>query len=244
MDNKYQEKRFPGLLLKLFLVRDKSKYFNHMRHKQKNQPPLPRLYLISNGNGNSDGGALLLEQLHLLTAFLPCIIQIREKKLEAKELMDLALKARAAKSSDKSLLLINERADIALAAGLDGVHLPEKACSAMALRTFAPGLIYGCSVHSALSLRIAEESGADYLLFGPVFDTPSKRKYGPPQGLENLEALCQATSLPVFAVGGINPENAARCIAKGAYGIAGISIFQDTTRFIKTIEQFNIYLNP
>jgi len=243
-DKKYHKERVLRLLPKLFLVRNKSKYFSEMRHKQEIHPSLPRLYIISSGKENSDCNILLLDQLKLLTGSFPCIVQIREKNLETKELLNLALKARAIKSSDDTLLLINERADIALAAGLDGVHLPEKACSAAALRTFAPGLIYGCSVHSALSLRIAEESGADYLLFGPVFDTPSKRQYGPPQGLDNLEALCQATSLPVFAVGGINPENAALCIAKGAYGIAGISIFQDITRFIKTIEQFYIHLNP
>ena len=138
---------------------------------------------------------------------------------------------------------MNERADIALAAGLDGVHLPENACSAETLRTFAPGLIYGCSVHSKSAMLIAEESGADYLLFGPVFDTPSKRKYGAPQGLEKLGELCRATSLPVFALGGITPQNAAHCMAEGAYGIAGLSIFQDTARFTETIEQFYLHLN-
>ena len=211
--------------------------------QQQKAVSLPRLFIVSSGKENTDNGILLLNQLNLLPRCLPCMIQIREKKLETKELLTLSLKARAIELPEGSLLLMNERADIALAAGLDGVHLPEKACSAETLRTFAPGLIYGCSVHSKSAMLIAEESGSDYLLFGPVFDTPSKRKYGAPQGLEKLGELCRATSLPVFALGGITPQNAAHCMAEGAYGIAGLSIFQDTARFTETIEQFYLHLN-
>ena len=211
--------------------------------QQQKAVSLPRLFIVSSGKENTDNGILLLNQLNLLPRSLPCMIQIREKKLETKELLTLSLKARAIELPEGSLLLMNERADIALAAGLDGVHLPENACSAETLRTFAPGLIYGCSVHSKSAMLIAEESGSDYLLFGPVFDTPSKRKYGAPQGLEKLGELCRATSLPVFALGGITPQNAAHCMAEGAYGIAGLSIFQDTARFTETIEQFYLHLN-
>jgi thiamine-phosphate pyrophosphorylase len=225
-------------------VHYKSKYFNHMEQNRKKGTPLPRLCLISSGEEQPDSSSLLLKQLNLLPRSLPCIVQIREKKLEAKQRLILALNVRATRLPEGTLLLMNERADLALAAGLDGVHLPENACSVKTLRTFAPELIYGCSIHSASALRIAEKSGADYLLFGPVFDTPSKRRYGAPQGLEKLEALCQATTLPVFAIGGITPQNAARCIAKGAYGIAGLSIFQDINRFAETIEQFYLHLQP
>jgi len=211
--------------------------------RQQKASPLPRLFIVSSGEENTDNGLLLLNQLNLLPRSLPCMIQIREKKLEAKELLTLSVKARAIVLPEGSLLLMNERADIALAAGLDGVHLPENACSAKTIRSFAPGLIYGCSVHSKSALLIAEESGADYLLFGPVFDTPSKRKYGAPQGLEKLGEFCQLTSLPVFALGGITPQNAALCMAEGAYGIAGLSIFQDTAKLAETIEQFYLHLN-
>ena len=214
-----------------------------MEHQQQKETSLPRLFLISSGEGNADNGTLLLNQLNLLPRSMPCMVQIREKQLEAKELLTLALKARAIELSEGTLLLINERADIALAAGFDGVHLPENACSAKIIRTYAPDLIYGCSIHSISALRIAEESGADYLLFGPVFDTPSKRQYGAPQGLEKLGALCRTTSLPVFALGGITPQNTPLCIAKGAYGIAGLSIFQNTARLAETIEQFYFHLN-
>ncbi len=215
-----------------------------MGHNRQKETSLPRLYLISSGEENPDNGNLLLNQLNLLPSALPCMVQIREKQLEAKVLLKLALKARTITLPEGTLLLMNERADIALAAGLDGVHLPENGCSVKTLRTFAPNLIYGCSVHSSTALRIAEESGADYLLFGPVFDTPSKRRYGAPQGLEKLEAICRMSSLPVFALGGITPQNAELCMAQGAYGIAGLSLFQETARLAETIEQFYLHLHP
>ena len=213
-------------------------------NQTKIKSSLPRLCLISSGEGHADNGTLLLKQLTLLPRSLACMVQIREKKLNAKELLTLAIKARKIGLPEGTLLLINERVDLALAAELDGVHLPENACSATMLRTIAPKLIYGCSIHSHSALLLAEEAGADYLLFGPVFDTPSKRIYGPPQGLEKLGELCQATSLPVFALGGITPKNAPLCMAKGAYGIAALSLFHDTARFAETIVELYLHLNP
>ncbi len=205
--------------------------------------PLPRIYLISSGEENSDPGRLI-RQLNLLPSFMPYIVQIREKNLEAKQLLTLALQARKIQLPTGSLLLCNERADVALAAGLDGVHLPENACPTDKLQAFASNFIFGCSIHSQKALHIAEQSGADYLLFGPVFDTPSKRKYGAPQGLKKLGEFCRTTSLPVYALGGITPRNAALCMAEGAYGTAGLSIFQDTSRLSETIEQFYRILYP
>lgn len=215
-----------------------------MEHKRPKETILPRIYLISSGEENTDNDSILLNQLNLLPRSIPSMVQIREKRLEAKELLTLAQKARSIDLPDGTLLMMNERADLALAAGLDGVHLPENACSALALRTFAPGLLYGCSVHSSSAISVAEESGADYLLFGPVFDTPSKRKYGAPQGLEKLGAVCRTTSLPVFALGGITPQNASQCMAEGAYGIAALSAFRDLARFAETVEHFHLNVNP
>jgi len=204
---------------------------------------LPRIYLVSSGEEDSDNGKRLLNQLARLPHSLPCMVQIREKALSAQKLLTLALKAKEIELPEGTLLLMNERLDLALAAELDGVHLPENACSVQELRPLAPKLIYGCSVHSLAALRIAEKAGADYLLFGPVFDTPSKRVYGAPQGLEKLGAICQATSLPVFALGGITPKNAHLCRVKGAYGVAALSLFQQKIRFTETIEELNLHLN-
>lgn len=209
-----------------------------MAHNTPHNTPLPRLLLISSGKEAPLTDTPLLKQLQLLPRLMPCMIQIREKELDAKQLFQLALMAAEIAREKEVRILINERADIALAAALHGVHLPEKSCPPDKLRAVAPELIIGSSVHSPLSARIAEERGADYLLFGPVFDTPSKRKYGPPQGLEKLGALCRSTSLPVFAVGGITPQNIPSCMKQGAYGAAGISIFEPGSGFVATFEQF------
>lgn len=209
-----------------------------MAHINPLGTPLPRLFLISSGEEDPVHKPLLLEQLKLLPRSPACMVQIREKHLEAKQLFSLAHKASEMDLPSGTLLLVNERADIALAAGLHGVHLPENSCPPDKLRSFAPKLLIGCSVHSPSSARIAEQSGADYLLFGPVFDTPSKRKYGAPQGLNKLAALCRSTPLPVFAVGGVTPQNAAQCMSEGAYGTAGISIFKPGEGFSEIFEQF------
>ncbi len=215
-----------------------------MKHKKLQQTPLPRICLISSGEADTGNGILLLDQLNLLPADIPCIVQIREKHLNTKDLLTLALKARKISLPEGSLLLCNERADVALAAGLDGIHLPETAVPPDKLRAFAPLLIFGCSIHSPEAFLVAEQSGADYLLFGPVFDTPSKRQYGAPQGLKKLGELCRASSLPIYALGGVTPENAARCMDEGAYGTAGLSVFRDTSRMAETLEQFYTILNP
>jgi len=210
---------------------------------EKNAPPqrtLPRIYLISSGKEHPENCTLLTEQLTLLPHSFPCMVQIREKQLNTRQLLTLALKARQVTLPKETLLLINERLDIALAASLDGIHLPENACSADILRPHAPKLLFGCSVHSEKSVRLAEESGAEYLLFSPIFDTPSKRQYGAPQGLKTLGKLCKTTPLPIFALGGITLHSAAHCMAEGAYGIAGISMFQDLARFVETLEQFHM----
>ena len=207
--------------------------------------PLPRIYIISSDQAVVAGtGIRLLKQLSLLPHSVPCIVQIREKQLDTRQLLTLAMNIRALSLPENTLIFVNERLDIALAASLDGVHLPERACSPDKLRPLAPKMILGCSVHSQESLRRAEESGADYLLFSPIFDTPSKRQYGAPQGLKKLGMMCKMTSLPVFALGGITPENAGYCMAEGAYGIAGLSIFQNSDRFIETFEQFYRILTP
>ncbi len=215
-----------------------------MKHNKLPLPPLPRIYMISSGEENPDHSIRLIRQLSLLPRSIGCMVQIREKQLDSRQLLALVLEVRNTELPEGTLLLVNERVDVALAASLDGVHLPESACSPDKLRPVAPKLIFGCSVHSQKSLRLAEESGADYLLFGPVFDTPSKRRYGAPQGVERLGELCRTTTLPVFALGGITPENASCCMGEGAYGIAALSIFQEPSRFVETIEQFHHIVSP
>jgi len=158
-------------------------------------------------------------------------IQIREKDLGGAQLAALAGEA-ARVVQGRARILVNDRLDVALAAGAGGVHLGE---SSLPVESVAPwakahaplGFLVGVSCHSLEMARRAESSGTDYVVFGPVFDTPSKRAYGPPQGLARLAEVCEQVRVPVLAIGGITLENARACLAQGAAGIAAIRLFQE-----------------
>jgi thiamine-phosphate diphosphorylase len=158
-------------------------------------------------------------------------IQIREKDLPAAELASLAAEAiRRVPSTCR--ILVNDRLDVAIVSGAGGVHLGEQgipvqdAKRLLREKSVSPGFLVGVSVHSLASARAAEKSGADYLIFGPVFETPSKAALGAPQGVERLAQVCAGVAIPVFAIGGIDAGNASQCQAAGAAGIAAIRMFQ------------------
>jgi thiamine-phosphate pyrophosphorylase len=162
-------------------------------------------------------------------------IQVREKELSARKLLALAREAvRITQSSaGKALVIINDRLDVALAAGAAGVHLggesvPPRDVIRWCRAGNAPtGFRIGVSCHSAEEAREAESAGADYALFGPVFDSPSKRPYGAPQGIAQLKEVCAAVRIPVIAIGGVMEGNASECIRAGAAGVAAIRMFQE-----------------
>ncbi len=150
-------------------------------------------------------------------------VQLREKDLPDRELLRYADALRAVTDRYNTKLFINDRVDVAMMAGADGVHLRETSVSPDEIKRLAPDLLVGASVHSLEKAKQAEEDGADFVLFGPIFDTPSKRQYGKPKGLVALQEISQFMKIPVFAVGGIKPGNAERCIEYNADGVAGIS---------------------
>jgi thiamine-phosphate pyrophosphorylase len=159
-------------------------------------------------------------------------IQIREKGLETRALVELARFAVDATRGTSTRVLINDRLDLALAANAAGVHLGEKSVPLEVVaewRRSAARLdfLIGVSCHSLESAQIAGRGGADYVFFGPVFATPSKAAYGAPQGLERLREVCSSVEIPVLVIGGVTAGNARACIAAGAAGIAAIRLFQD-----------------
>lgn len=154
-------------------------------------------------------------------------VQIREKDLSGRALFELCRRAAELPNPRGVKLFVNGRADIALAAGLDGVHLPSDAPAPAAFREcLGAGLWIGVSCHSLEEVRAAEQAGAGYALYAPVFEPVSKPGYGPALGLEALARACAAVRIPVLALGGVTEENASECAAAGAAGVAAISLFQ------------------
>lgn len=179
------------------------------------------LYLVTDRRLCRGGLAEVVEEC--LEAGLRAV-QLREKDLPAPDLLGLARPLREATRRHGARLLINDRADVALAIGADGVQRTHDSLPVEALRAITPpGFLLGASVHSLEEAREAVGQRADFLVFGPVWDTPSKRPYGAPQGLEALSAVAAASAVPVLAIGGINPARARQALDAGAAGVAAIS---------------------
>jgi thiamine-phosphate pyrophosphorylase len=148
------------------------------------------------------------------------MIQVREKDLPGRELFDLVCKIRDLAAGTKTRVLVNDRLDISLAAGVDGVHLPSNGLPARRVRPLVKYL--GVSVHTVEEAITADREGADFVVFGPVFDSPGKTAVG----LESLRKVTSSVKIPVLAIGGITSDRAKDVLAAGAAGIAAIRLFQ------------------
>ena len=150
-------------------------------------------------------------------------VQLREKGLAAGDLVALATGLRELTARHGARLLVNDRADVALAVGADGVHLPGDGLPPrVARRLLGPDRLVGVSTHSALEVEAAAEAGADFVVFGPVYDTPAKRPFGPPRGVAALAAACRGRRVPVLAIGGVTAARVAEVRQAGAAGVAVI----------------------
>lgn len=166
------------------------------------------------------------------------LVQIREKDLPARAVCHLVERAVAAVKGHSTRVLVNDRFDIALACGAHGVHLTTQSLPTRVVRAqVGDRLMIGVSTHSLEEVKRAEREGADFVVCGPVFETPSKRPYGPPLGLAAFAEIVRQTRLPVLGIGGINLTNFRRVLACGARGIAAIRLFMEATSVEDVVRQ-------
>ena len=174
------------------------------RHQTKGRPLVP-----------------LLQQV--LTAGTSAI-QLRERDLSVRELVALAREVQAITASCGSQLLINNRIDIALALEGVGVHLRSNSLPLpVARKMLGPQRLLGMSVHSVEEGLLAEEQGADYIVLGPIYETPSKQMFGPPLGIHTLEKACTLVRIPIIGIGGVTAARAREMRHAGAFGAAVIT---------------------
>lgn len=203
--------------------------------------PAQIIYQITNGHTTTQ--TLVADAERLLSLVRAAVrarisfIQLREKNLPARALYELTARAAAITAHTATKFLVNDRADIARAAGADGVHLTTRSLKAEVVRrTFGQEFLIGVSTHTLAEAREARDGGADFAVFGPVFETPSKNSYGAPVGLEALRAAAEALKpFPLIALGGITLENAASAIKAGARGVAAIRALSDSEKLEATV---------
>ena len=198
-----------------------------MKATLKRQTPLA--YLITDRRtlpqSRRPGPQALIDFLRAALAAGVDMIQLRERDLPARTLLAVADAIALRAEQAGAAILINDRADVAACAGA-GVHLTTRSMTADAVRrAFGEQMLVGASTHNLDEARAAAGEGADFIVFGPVFETESKKTYGPPVGLAALREAAEQVPIPVIALGGIKPDNFQDALEAGAAGVAAISMF-------------------
>lgn len=202
------------------------------------QPVDFRLYLITDRKIYTDKNSFINAIEGALKGGVKAV-QLREKDLNTRELLELAYKMRELTKKYHVKLFINDRVDIALAVDADGVHIGQKGIPAHAVRKIVQDkLIIGVSTHSFDEALEAERDGADFITLGPIYETPSKLKYGKPIGVDTLRRVKSKISIPVFGIGGIKLDKVGEVMEAGAHGVALISAILASKDIRKTTEDF------
>jgi thiamine-phosphate pyrophosphorylase len=200
---------------------------------------LPRLYAVLDPSIlpiRDSGGTAIHFAEELLDAGVE-LLQLRDKRSPSRQVLSLARELRRI-NRGRAMLIMNDRADLCLAADFSGVHLGQEDLSPPAARRILDQqTIIGCSTHNLEQVREADQSPADYIALGPIFETRSKERPDPVIGVEALRKARRLTSKPLVAIGGITPENCAAVLEAGADSVAVISSLLESPR--KTVEQFH-----
>ena len=179
-----------------------------------------RLYLVT--DRHQTAGRPLLSVLAQAVGAGVRAVQLRERDLPTRALLSLAIDLQ--RELPEAKLFINDRVDLALALSTQGVHLRESSLAVSEVRgVLQPFQLLGLSAHSVEGVVAAEQQGADFIVLGPIYDTPSKRQYGLPLGLRLLEQAARSVCLPIFAIGGITAARARVVRQAGAFGVAVLS---------------------
>ncbi|MCI0338328.1 MAG: thiamine phosphate synthase [Acidobacteria bacterium] len=209
----------------------------------------PFLYLISNRQAfrrspditELESWQLQIEVIREAAQAGCQLVQIRERDLSARDLCNFTRAAIGAARPHGAKILVNDRLDVAITAGADGVHLRVSSLPASEVRSIVSGrglrdFLIGVSTHSLAEAQRAESSDADFIVCGPVFATPSKSSFGSPLGKERFAEICRSVKIPALALGGINLSNFRELLRSGAAGIAAIGLFIDRENLKLNIE--------
>jgi thiamine-phosphate pyrophosphorylase len=217
-------------------------------------PKPPITHLITSGETTlrttprSNEFSNILKLIEAAVAAELSFVQIREKQLSARVLFELVVRCAELTRGSQTKLLVNDRVDVALTAAADGVQLKSESMSAAVVRQLCQrDFLIGTSTHSLAEAKAARDGGADFVLFGPVFETESKKAFGPPQGVEKLRQVTKELgTFPVIAIGGVSVENGKECFRAGASGVAAIRLFSDArtlAQSVKGIREHYAHLN-